>query len=117
MKTEDALEKLVNAVEKVAPKTWEIMVRQQVVEGVTYSIVCLFWAIPSALFLVWAARVIRAGIAADSFPPEGKNVVAIFGGIVALAAFVVAALNLPGFIMQASSPEYYAIQALLQVAK
>ncbi len=113
----DKVSEMAAAAAKLAPQAWEIMVRQQVIEGVTYSIVCVFWTILAAVFLGWAQRVVRAGMDADTFPPNGKNVTAVFGGCIALALIIGCLISLPGFVLQASNPEYYAIQELLRAAR
>ncbi len=99
-----------DAVKKLAPHAWEIMVRQQVVEGVVYGIGCSVMAI---VCLVAAyrlfKRVAKEGVMEDSMGPFP-----MLAASIATLGFFVFACQIPQGVMQAANPEYYAIKMLVK---
>lgn len=110
------IEAIAKAVEKVAPHTWEVMVRQQIAEGiVSLSYVALAW-----LLVFVGYRLIRRYTRKEGIDWSGPNPGSL--GIMALGIFACVTLiatfgEAPEATRKFINPEYYAAKELLSAVK
>lgn len=108
MKPDEALGKLVAALEKIAPATWETLVAYQRVEAVTDGLICLVLG----LIAVGVTMRLRRGFREEtsSYDKPGWMVGSCLSAAVAVILLVIC---VPLCVRQYSTAEYHAIQELL----
>jgi hypothetical protein len=113
---EQALMKLIEAVENSAPVVWQIAMRQ-----VYSNVAALFlWSIAALitaflLIRLWKKESIKTrDVYDDSFWEMGGNIFAAVGIVVSLIAGLILFTNA---VQALINPQYYAIQSLLQFVK
>ncbi len=113
-KATGAIGEMAEAVKKIAPQAWEIMVRQQIVEGVVYGVACTIAVVVSGIvaYRLWGRVNNGKEVYEDPMGP-----LPLIGLLCALATCIGFACQVPGYVMQAASPEYHAIKMLIEVAK
>jgi len=104
-----AIGAMAEAFKKIAPHAWEVMVRQQVVEGVTGALTCVVVMAVFGKLTLFFVRKLKENPNDDV--PLGMGAVLAF--CLAMAALV----TLPGFALQVINPEYYAIKDLISVSR
>lgn len=115
-----AIGAMADAAKKVAPHAWEVLVRQQVLDGwVTVGA----WALCLVLgvaYTRWASKDWSEKSPKD-YLPFGLSGRAFFravtSAVVWLCLFVGLMANVTDAVKQIANPEYYAIKDLLLVAK
>lgn len=105
---------MADAIKKVAPHAWEICVKQQVTEGITYGVSC---AVVTVLLLLVSRR---AFLWMKEQTKDGGDIMDHAAGplpgllmVVSLMAAFCFASNIPDYVLQVLNPEYYAIKTLL----
>jgi hypothetical protein len=112
MEPKDALGKLVAAIEKVAPATWETMVAYQRIEAITDGLICL---VIGLLALAGLRRSLRGYTEESHHTYKEPWIFAmVASSMVAMACLVIC---VPLSVQQFFTPEYHAIEELLEVAK
>jgi hypothetical protein len=116
-----AIQKMVGAIENVAPKAWSLLVREQRLTALAGLIQD---GIAFILFAVWlyaATRTLRpffrAAMDARSSDMEGVGVIGsvatIALGVVIAVLFVISAFSAPGEALRYLNPDVYAARALI----
>jgi hypothetical protein len=108
---EAGIQELVKIIENVAPKTWEIVIRQIYVNAIGD---CLYAIIPLIIFSFIIILSMKYWGVQDKWQKQTKIT---FGYIVpivgATISFIVFCCNLTCLIQVSINPEYYAIQLIL----
>lgn len=106
--TNEVVLKVVSAVETAAPKVWTILLRQTLVEGYAGTGFGLLLMIVSIFWARACAREVRK----DTYGPFDVSI-----GIVAGMLFIAGILFFGSNVLKIVNPEYYAIDALLNLNK
>lgn len=112
-----AAQAITDAFKKVAPHVWEVMVRQQVLEGVTN--LALFISIV-VIFIISCVVVKKLHAKHDGFWTNDSPTLAFFAlcmpAILAISISINAS-HVPEYITKVINPEYYAAFELLDSIK
>lgn len=112
-KIASGIEAVANAIQKVAPHVWEVMVKQKLTEGIIFGL--LWLGIGAALIFV-APKKIRSLYAWASAGGEYSD--RWFGFVPAVISVavlaVLAARAIPNYALQALNPQYYAAKELIE---
>ncbi len=100
-----------NDLNKITPETWEMLVRQQLIEGWTFGSCNLVAAVGALALTYWLSKLfVRYYKLNDSEPAVAGCLV---GGVTCLLVAVINLSMLPDRVLQVINPESYTIQKFL----
>lgn len=114
-KLSGGVEALAKQFSVLAPKAWEALVRQQVIEGAVDLALCVAIGVAAAIF---CPRLYRRAAAWHQKSPYGGGDMAMIA-IAIVGAFVALVVVVEGreAALQLGNPQYYAAKALAEMVK